>query len=87
MSAAPSKQKKAVLDRRVVDEIIVPLAYFIRERSEPEPREALASRAALFTEIVDRLVAVPEPFQQAAEAIKPVLRKSEIGRASCRERV
>ena len=76
MSAAPPKQKKAVLDRRVVDEIIVPLAYFIRERSEPEPREALASRAALLTEIVDRLVAVPEPFQQTAEAIKPVLRKS-----------
>ncbi|MGH9389734.1 MAG: hypothetical protein ACRD1Z_08975, partial [Vicinamibacteria bacterium] len=60
----------------MVDEIIVPLAYFIRERSEPEPREALASRAALFAEIVDRLVAVPDPFQQAAEAIKPVLRKS-----------
>ncbi|HJS74694.1 MAG TPA: hypothetical protein VJ921_10430, partial [Vicinamibacteria bacterium] len=76
MSGEPAEQKKAALDRRVVDEIIVPLAYFIRERSEPEPREALASRAALFTEIVDRLVAVPEPFQQAAEAIKPVLRKS-----------
>lgn len=76
MSAEPPEQKKAALDRRVVDEIIVPLAYFIRERSEPEPREALASRAALFTEIVDRLVAVPDPFQQAAEAIKPVLRKS-----------
>jgi hypothetical protein len=76
MSAEPPEQKKAALDRRVVDEIIVPLAYFIRERSEPEPREALASRAALFTEIVDRLVAVPDPFQQVAEAIKPVLRKS-----------
>ncbi len=76
MSAETSEKKKAALDRRVVDEIIVPLAYFIRERSEPEPREALASRAALFTEIVHRLVAVPEPFQQVAEAIKPVLRKS-----------
>ncbi len=76
MSAEPPEQKKAALDRRVVDEIIVPLAYFIRERSEPEPREALASRAALFTEIVDRLVALPDPFQQTAEAIKPVLRKS-----------
>jgi hypothetical protein len=76
MSGEPAEQKKGALDRRVVDEIIVPLAYFIRERSEPEPREALASRAALFTEIVDRLVAVPEPFQQVAEAIKPVLRKS-----------
>jgi hypothetical protein len=76
MSGEPPEQKKAALDRRVVDEIIVPLAYFIRERSEPEPREALASRALLFTEIVDRLVAVPDPFQQAAEAIKPVLRKS-----------
>ncbi len=76
MSGVPVEQKKAALDRRVVDEIIVPLAYFIRERSEPEPREALASRALLFSEIVDRLVAVPEPFQQVAEAIKPVLRKS-----------
>jgi len=76
MSAEPAEQKKAALDRRVVDEIIVPLAYFVRERSEPEPREALASRAALFTEIVDRLVAVSDPFQQAAEAIKPVLRRS-----------
>ncbi len=76
MSAEPAEKKKAALDRRVVDEIIVPLAYFIRERSESEPREALASRAALFAEIVDRLVAIPEPFQQVAEAIKPVLRKS-----------
>ncbi len=76
MSAEPPELQKAALDRRVVDEIIVPLAYFIRERNEPEPREALASRAALFAEIVDRLVAVPDPFQQTAEAIKPVLRKS-----------
>jgi hypothetical protein len=76
LGAEEAEQKRAALDRRVVDEIIVPLAYFIRERSEPEPREALASRATLFAEIVDRLVAVPDPFQQAAEAIKPVLRKS-----------
>jgi hypothetical protein len=76
MSAEPAEQKKVALDRRVVDEIIVPLAYFIRERSEPEPLAALRSRAELFSEIVDRLVAVPDPFQHAAEAIKPVLRKS-----------
>ena len=76
MSSEPSDQARGTLDRRVVDEIIVPLAYFIRERTEPEPREALASRAELFREIVDKLVAVPEPFQQTAEAAKPVLRKS-----------
>jgi hypothetical protein len=76
MSAELSDKARAALDRRVVDEIIVPLAYFIRERAETEPREALASRAELFREIVDRLVAVPEPFQQTAEAVKPVLRKS-----------
>jgi hypothetical protein len=76
MSAEPQEKTRAALDRRVVDEIIVPLAYFIRERAESEPREALASRAELFREIVDRLVAVPEPFQQTAEAVKPVLRKS-----------
>jgi hypothetical protein len=76
MSAEPTEQARGNLDRRVVDEIIVPLAYFIRERSEPEPREALVSRAELFGEIVDKLVAVPEPFHQTAEAVKPVLRKS-----------
>ncbi|MGH9321032.1 MAG: hypothetical protein ACRD21_01080 [Vicinamibacteria bacterium] len=76
MSVEPVDKKKAALDRRVVDEIIVPLAYFIRERSEPEPREALASRGELFSDIVDKLVAVPDPFLQTAEAIKPVLRKS-----------
>jgi hypothetical protein len=76
MSAELSDKNRAALDRRVVDEIIVPLAYFIRERAETEPREALASRAELLREIVDRLVAVPEPFQQTAEAVKPVLRKS-----------
>ncbi len=76
MSAEPQDKQKAALDRRVVDEIIVPLAYFIRERNEPEPREALLSRADLFREIIDKLVAAPEPFQQTAEAIKPVLRKS-----------
>lgn len=76
MSTGAQEKQKAALDRRVVDEIIVPLAYFIRERSEPEPREALLSRAELFGEIIDKLVAVPDPFQQTAEAIKPVLRKS-----------
>jgi hypothetical protein len=76
MSAELSDKNRAALDRRVVDEIIVPLAYFIRERAETEPREALASRAELFREVIDRLVAVPEPFQQTAEAVKPVLRKS-----------
>lgn len=76
MSAEPQAKQRAAIDRRVVDEIIVPLAYFIRERTEPEPRDALLSRAELFREIVDKLVAVPEPFQQTAEAIKPVLRKS-----------
>lgn len=75
MSANPDEKKKIALDRRVVDEVIVPLAYFIRERSEPEPREALVSRAELLSEIVDKLV-VSEPFQQTAEAVKPVLRKS-----------
>jgi hypothetical protein len=79
MSAEPSEateQTRAVLDRRVVDEIIVPLAYFIRERAEPEPRKALSGRAELFREIIDKLVAVPEPLNHTAEAIKPVLRKS-----------
>ena len=76
MSSEPSDQARGTLDRRVVDEIIVPLAYFIRERTAPEPREALASRAELFREIVDKLVAVPEPFQQTAEAVKPVLRRA-----------
>jgi hypothetical protein len=76
MSAEPQDKQRAALDRRVVDEIIVPLAYFIRERTETEPREALASRAELFSELVDKLVVIPEPFLQTAEAIKPVLRKS-----------
>lgn len=76
MSTEPTDQKRAELDRRIVDEIIVPLAYFIRERAEPEPREALAGRAELFREIIDKVVAVPEPLNQTAEAVKPVLRKS-----------
>jgi hypothetical protein len=76
MSAEPQDKQRAALDRRVVDEIIVPLAYFIRERTETEPREALRSRAELFSELVDKLVVIPEPFVQTAEAIKPVLRKS-----------
>ena len=76
MSTEPTDKELAALDRRVVNEIIVPLAYFIRERREPEPREALASRAELFREIVDKVVAVPAPMNQTAEAVKPVLRKS-----------
>ena len=76
MSTEPTDKELAALDRRIVNEIIVPLAYFIRERREPEPREALASRAELFREIVDKVVAVPEPMNQTAEAVKPVLRKS-----------
>ena len=76
MSTEPTENERAALDRRVVSEVIVPLAYFIRERREPEPREALASRAELFRDIVDRIVAIPEPMNQTAEAVKPVLRKS-----------
>ena len=76
MSVEPEHQRHAELDRKVVDEIIVPLAYFIRERNQPEPREALSGRADLFREIVDKLVAIPEPLKQTAEAIKPLLRKS-----------
>ena len=78
MSTEPEAepQSRAELDRKVVDEIIVPLAYFIRERPEPEPRDALSSRAELFREIVDKLVATPEPLNHTAEAIKPLLRKS-----------
>ena len=76
MSTEPEEERRTALDRQVVDEIIVPLAYFIRERTEPEPREALASRAELFREIVDKVVAAPEPLNHTAEAVKPVLRKS-----------
>lgn len=65
-----------LLDRQIVDEVIVPLAFFIRDRTQPEPREALESRAELFREIVDKLVASGEPFEQSAEAVKPLLRLS-----------
>ncbi|HSF18053.1 MAG TPA: hypothetical protein VLK65_21130 [Vicinamibacteria bacterium] len=68
-------EKRDRLDRRFVDEIIVPLAYFIRERSEPEPRDALETRAELCAEIIEKLV-IGEPLPSTAEAIKPVLRKS-----------
>jgi hypothetical protein len=61
MSSEPSDQARGTLDRRAVDEIIVPLAYFIRERTEPEPREALASRAELFRKSVEQTR--PLPFQ------------------------
>ena len=76
MSTEPEPKRRAELDRKVVDEIIVPLAYFIRERAEPEPRDALSSRAELFREIVDKLVVTPEPLNHTAEAMKPLLRKS-----------
>lgn len=69
-------RQKSELDRRVVDRVIVPIAYFIRDRVEPEPREALRSRAELFREIIDKLVASTTPFVQTAEAIKPLLRRS-----------
>ena len=70
------EQQQSRLDRRLVDEIIVPLAYFIRERTDREPREALFGRAELFREMVDKLVRSAEPLHQTAEALKPVLRKS-----------
>ena len=76
MSTEPVTERRAELDRKVVDEIIVPLAYFIRERAEPEPRDALSSRSELFREIVDKVVVTSEPLNQTAEAIKPLLRKS-----------
>jgi len=64
------------IDRRIVDDVIVPLAYFIRERAEPEPRAALAGRAKLFREIIDKCVAIRTPMTHITEAVKPVLRKS-----------
>jgi hypothetical protein len=67
---------KPRLDRQIVDEIVVPLAYFIRDRSEPEPLKALRGRAELFREIVDKLVTSGAPFVQTAESIKPLLRRS-----------
>ena len=75
-NAGQLEKAKAQLDRRAVDEIIVPLAYFIRDRSEPEPREALKSRSELFREIVDKLIASNDPFVHTAEVIKPLLRRS-----------
>ncbi len=64
------------LDRRIVDRVVVPLAYFIRERAEPEPRHALAGRAELFRLLIAKCVAIETPMAQTAEAVKPVLRKS-----------
>ncbi len=69
-------QEKPKLDRQVVDEIIVPLAYFIRDRSEPEPKEAIRGRTELFREIVDKMVACGDPYIQTAESVKPLLRRS-----------
>lgn len=68
--------EKSAIDRRVVEEIVVPLAFFIRDRPEPEPEAALTGRAELFRDLVDKLVASREPYQQTAEAIKPLLRRS-----------
>ncbi|HXV61018.1 MAG TPA: hypothetical protein VEK15_10020 [Vicinamibacteria bacterium] len=75
MTTELSDDERERLDRRFVDEIIIPLAYFIRERFEPEPRDALETRADLCAEIIEKLV-IGEPFPSTAEAIKPVLRKS-----------
>jgi hypothetical protein len=71
-----AQKEKPQNDRQVVDEVIVPLAYFIRSRSEAEPKEALRSRAELLREIVDKLIASGDPYQNTAEAIKPLLRRS-----------
>ncbi|MFQ5792305.1 MAG: hypothetical protein ACE5JI_17685, partial [Acidobacteriota bacterium] len=75
-STSKMEKERPVMDRQVVDEVIVPLAYFIRHRREPEPREALQTRAELFREILDKLVASSDPFHQTAEAVKPLLRRS-----------
>ena len=75
-TATDLDREKPRLDRQVVDEIIVPLAYFIRDRSEPEPKEALRGRTELFREIVDKMVASGDPYIQTAESVKPLLRRS-----------
>ena len=64
------------IDRQVVEGIIVPLAFFIRDRDKPEPLDAIRSRAELFRDIVDKMVASGDPFSRTAEAIKPILRRS-----------
>ncbi len=64
------------IDRRVVEGIIVPLAFFIRDRAEPESLEALRSRAEHFRDIVDKMVTSGDPFSRTAEALKPLLRRS-----------
>ena len=64
------------IDRHVVEGIIVPLAFFIRDRGKPEPLDAMRSRAELFRDIVDKMVASGDPFSRTAEAIKPILRRS-----------
>jgi hypothetical protein len=64
------------IDRQVVEGIIVPLAFFIRDRGKPEPLDAMRSRAELFRDIVDKMVASGDPFSRTAEAIKPILRRS-----------
>ena len=64
------------IDRQVVEGIVVPLAFFIRDRAEAEPLEALRSRAELFRDIVDKMVTSGDPFSRTAEALKPLLRRS-----------
>ena len=64
------------IDRQVVEGIIVPLAFFIRDRDKPEPLDAMRSRAELFRDIVDKMVACGDPFSRTAEAVKPILRRS-----------
>ena len=64
------------IDRRVVEGIIVPLAFFIRDRAEPESLEALRTRAELFRDLVDKMVTSGDPFSRTAEALKPLLRRS-----------
>lgn len=67
---------KAKSDRQVVDDIVIPLAFFVRSRTDTEPRDALAERVDLLRDIVDKLVAVPDNFPHTAEALKPVIRRS-----------
>jgi hypothetical protein len=88
MSTADRLEKlRPGLDRQVVEEIVVPLAFFIHDREQPEPLDALRARAEFFREIVDKLVASGDPFNRTAEAIKPLLRRSvEQARPLTRER-
>ena len=75
-SSERALSEKTAIDRRVIEEVVVPLAFFIRDRPESEPDAALSARAELLRDLVDKLVATREPYQQTAEAIKPLLRRS-----------